>query len=598
MSAEELGFDPNELRAKYREERDRRVRHDGNKQYQETEGSYSHYIEDPYLDKVIEREPLCDEVEVVVIGGGFGGMMAAARLQEAGVENVRIIEKGGDFGGTWYWNRYPGAMCDVESYIYLPLLEEMDYIPKEKYTHAPEILDYSRRIAKHYNLYENACLQTQVTDVSWDESRKRWTITTDRGDRMAARFIAMSNGPLSKPKLPGIPGIKSYKGHTFHTSRWDYAYTGGDSNGNLCNLSDKRVAIIGTGATSIQCVPHLAETAKELYIFQRTPSSVDVRGNRETDPEWAASLKPGWQQARMDNFNILVTGGHQEEDLVGDGWTEIYRNLTGIMSREGAEKLSKVEIARLTEIADFQKMEGVRARVDTIVEDPQTAAALKPYYRQFCKRPCYHDDYLAAFNRPNVTLVDTLGQGVERVTENGLVANGIEYEVDCIIFATGFEVSTGYTRNCGYDVHGRDGLAISEKWADGPATFHGLHSHGFPNCYFMGMIQSALAANFPHLLGEQSKHIAHTVKGALDRGAKVVEATAEAEADWCEIMRSKARLGMRFFSECTPGYYNNEGSPDAKNGFLSNVYGGGAVEFFDILRRWREDGDLRGLDVD
>lgn len=598
ISRNELDFDPDALRAKYREERDKRIRRDGNHQYQETEGQFSHYVDDPYLHEVIERRPLFDKVEAIVIGGGFGGMLAAARLTQAGVTDVRVIEKGGDFGGTWYWNRYPGAMCDIESYIYLPLLEEMNYIPKEKYTHAPEILAYSKRIAEHYGLYENACLQTEVTEVRWDEDIDRWIVTSNRGDRMKARFIAMSNGPLSKPKLPGIPGITKYEGHTFHTSRWDYEYTGGNSEGNLTGLGNKRVAIIGTGATSIQCVPHLGAAAQDLYVFQRTPSSVDVRGNRATDPEWAANLKPGWQQERMDNFNTLVTGGYQKEDMVGDGWTEIYRNLAGIIPPDGHETLSKRDIALLTEIADFQKMEGVRARVDTIVEDPQTAEALKPYYRQFCKRPCYHDDYLKTFNRANVTLVDTQGQGVERFTPKGLVANGREYVVDCIIFATGFEVSTGYTRNCGYDVFGRDGRALSEKWADGPATFHGVHTHGFPNCYFMGMIQSALAANFPHLLNEQSKHIAHTVKGALARNAKVVEATEQAENEWCETMQRKARLGMRFFSECTPGYYNTEGSPDAKNGFLSNVYGGGAVEFFDILRRWREEGELRGLKLD
>ena len=582
-SVTELTLDPDALREKYRVERDKRLRREGSAQYQQTDGEFSHYVEDPYIDEVIVREPLFDEVDAVVIGGGFGGMLAAVRLLETGISRVRIIEKGSGFGGTWYWNRYPGAMCDIESYIYLPLLEEMNYIPKEKYTRAPEILAYSRRIAERYRLYDNACLQTQVTEIRWNEDADRWIVSTDRGDRMQAQFLVMSNGPLSKPKLPGIPGIATFKGHTFHTSRWDYAYTGGDADGNLTSLRDKRVAIIGTGATAIQCVPHLGETPEKLYVFQRTPSSVDVRGNRPTDPEWAASLKPGWQQARMDNFNTLVTGGYQAEDLVG------------IIPPDGYATMSKGEIARLTELADFRKMEGVRARVDALVKDPQTAEALKPYYRQFCKRPCYHDEYLATFNRANVALVDTLGQGVERITETGLVANGQEYAVDCIIFATGFEVGTGYTRNAGYEVFGRGGVALSAKWVDGPMTFHGVHSSGFPNCYFMGMVQSALAANFPHLLHEQSQQIAHTVQAAVARGAKVVEATPEAEAEWCATMKSKARLGLRFFRECTPGYYNNEGSPDVKNGFLSNVYGGGAAEFFEILKGWRSEGELRGL---
>jgi len=597
MTSEELGFDPSELREKYREERDLRIRGDGNSQYKDTKGEFSYFVEDPYAESVIEREKLCDEVEAVVIGGGFGGMLAAARLKETGLKKVRVIEKGADFGGTWYWNRYPGAMCDIESYIYLPLLEEMGYVPKEKYTHAPEILDYSRQIAEHFGLYEDACLQTQVTELVWDEDIDRWIVSTDRGDQIKAQFVAMSNGPLNRPKLPGIEGIESYRGHTFHTSRWDYEYTGGDSNGKLSRLRDKRVAIIGTGATAIQCVPHLGESAKELFVFQRTPSSVDVRDNRDTDPEWADNLEEGWQQRRMDNFNVLVSGGYQEEDLVGDGWTEIYRKLAKIIPVNDSEKMSKEQIALHTEIADFQKMNDVRARVDSVVENAETAEALKPYYRQFCKRPCYHDEYLPTYNRPNVTLVDTKGKGVERIVEKGLVANGKTYEVDCIIFATGFEVGTGYTRNAGFEVTGRAGKSLEEKWLNGPVTLHGVQSNGFPNCFFMGMIQSGLSPNFPHLLDEQSKHIAHTVRGTLDRGAAVAEVAEEAEMEWCETMRKKARLGMRFFNECTPGYYNNEGRPDAENGFLSNVYGGGPVEFFQILRDWRADGALAGVNL-
>ena len=219
---------------------------------------------------------------MAVIGGGFGGLLMAARMKEAGFDDIRVIEKAGDFGGTWYWNRYPGAMCDVESYCYLPLLEELNYIPEHKYSFAPEILEHSRRIARNYDLYDNACLQTSITNLSWDETTEHWIIETDRGDKMRARYVAMANGPLSRPKLPGIHGINDYQGHTFHTSRWDYAYTGGDSYGNLTNLRDKRVGIIGTGATAVQCIPHLGEWAKELYVFQRTPSSIDLRNNAKT----------------------------------------------------------------------------------------------------------------------------------------------------------------------------------------------------------------------------------------------------------------------------------------------------------------------------
>ena len=447
-TAAPLNFDPDALREKYRFERDKRLRPEGNAQYHSIDGEFSNYVDDPYVTGIPVRAPLNDEVDVVIIGGGFGGLISAARLLEGGIGNIRIIEKGGDFGGTWYWNRYPGAACDTESYIYLPLCEELNFVPKEKYTHAPEILQHCHNIAQHYDLYNRACLQTQVTGMSWEETQKRWIIKTARGDAMQARFVIMSNGPLNRPKLPGIPGITDFEGHTFHTSRWDYDYTGGTSEGNLDRLADQRVAIIGTGATAVQCIPHLGASAKSLHVFQRTPSSIDVRANRPTDADWAKSLPKGWQKARMENFNALTSGRIVEEDLVMDGWTEIIRNLISMANYRGKD-IDPRDIPKLMEMADFQKMEQIRARVDTLVEDPKTAEALKPYYRQFCKRPCFHDNYLQTFNRPNVTLVDTQGQGVTSMSANGVTANGQTYEVDCVIFATGFEVGTAYTRRAG-----------------------------------------------------------------------------------------------------------------------------------------------------
>jgi len=256
-TTDDLAFDPKALRKKYKEEREKRIRPDGNNQYQEMAGEFSNYIADPYIKEKINRAPLKDEMEVVVIGGGFSGLLAAVRLKEAGIQNIRLIEKGGDLGGTWYWNRYPGAACDTEAYIYMPLLEELNYMPSTRYAYAPEIFQHCKRIAKHYNLYDIACLQTEVTGMEWNSSISRWVITTNQDDAMRARFVIMCNGPFSRPKLPGIPGISTYQGHTFHTSRWDYEYTGGDATGNLEKLTNKKVAIIGTGASSIQCIPHL-----------------------------------------------------------------------------------------------------------------------------------------------------------------------------------------------------------------------------------------------------------------------------------------------------------------------------------------------------
>ena len=589
-------FDPEALRKKYLAERDKRLRADGNEQYLEVKGDFARFVEDPYVAPGFHREPLTDEVDVVVIGGGFGGLLAGARLREAGVEGIRMIEKGGDFGGTWYWNRYPGAACDVESYVYLPLLEEIGYIPKEKYSRAPEILEHSRAIGRHFDLYRDACFQTEVTELRWDDGAMRWIVSTDRGDRMRARFVCMANGPLHRAKLPGIPGIESFRGHAFHTSRWDYAYTGGDSEGNLTGLRDKRVGIIGTGATAVQCVPHLGAAAKQLYVFQRTPSSIDVRANRSTDPEWAQSLQAGWQQQRMDNFNTLVSGGFQEVDLVSDGWTDIIRKLLIMVRSEDQPDVSPEALGKTMELADFEKMEEIRARVDAIVNDPQTAEALKPYYRQFCKRPCFHDEYLDTFNRPNVTLVDTNGRGVERITEHGVVANGVEYEVDCLIYATGFEVGTDYTRRSGYELYGRGGLTLTEKWRDGIATLHGMHTRGFPNCFIISNAQSGFSVNFPHMLNEQSKHLAYIVKHAQDHEIRVLEVSEEAEAEWVETIISLARNAREFLESCTPGYYNNEGKPAERSG-QNGPYGGGPIEFVRLLEAWRAEGDLKGLDL-
>ena len=597
----EIDFNPATLKARYLQERDKRLRDEGNEQYIEVKGDFSNYVDDPYVER-IEREPVFDEVEIAIIGGGFGGLMMGGRLREAGwAHGIRVIEQGGDFGGTWYWNRYPGAMCDVESYCYLPMLEELNYIPKHKYSFAPEIMAHSKNIARHYKLYDNALLQTTVTAMTWDESDEKWVIETDRGDRMKARYVAMANGPLNRPKLPGIPGIETFKGHTFHTSRWDYAYTGGDSNGNLHKLADKKVGIIGTGATAVQCIPHLGASAAQLYVFQRTPSSVDVRNNRETDPEWAESLEPGWQYRRMANFNILVSGGDQDEDLVADGWTDIFRNLTGVAAKTASRKLGRRltgdEKTELMEMADYQKMNTVRARADAIVEDGETAEKLKPWYRQFCKRPCFHDEYLPTFNRPNVELVDTVGKGVERLTENGAVVNGREYELDCLIFATGFEVGTSYTRRAGYDIVGKGGRTLSEKWENGLRTLHGLQTNGFPNCFFLGFTQSAVTVNVPQSLNEQARHVTYILEQVKAQGGTTVEATVEGETNWVAEMQSKARMGEQFRLECTPGYYNNEGKSGNPNGFFSFAYGAGPLRFFEILEEWRASGTLDGCTI-
>lgn len=591
-------FDPAKLRERYQRERDKRVRADGNEQYVEVKGKFAHFLDDPYAEPGFDREALMDEVEVLILGGGFGGLLAGARLRQAGVEDIRIIDPASDFGGTWYWNRYPGIACDIESYTYLPLLEELDYVPKEKYSFGPEILEHSQAIARKFDLYRDACFQTRVEELRWDEDQARWIVETNRGDCMKARYVCLAAGPLNRPKLPGIPGIENFEGHSFHASRWDYEYTGGDSKGSLTGLASKRVGIIGTGATSIQIVPHVGEAAEELLVFQRTPSSVDVKNNPPTDPEWANTLKPGWHQHRMNHFNALVSGVPQPEDLINDGWTDLVGKL--VVGLQDADDLSPEAISHALEIADFEKMEEIRARVDSAVEDPATAEALKPYYRQFCKRPCFHNEYLPTFNRPNVTLVDTKGQGVDRITSKGVVVDGREYELDCLIYASGFEVGTDYARRAGLQLYGCGGQTLTEKWADGVRTLHGMHVSGFPNCFVMSNAQAGFTASYPHLLDEQAKHLSYIIEKAKEQGASTVEASEHGEAGWVEQCLEKSSdsdnplSSSDFQMSCTPGYYNNEGQiseQSNQNGF----YGGGPVEFIEILEKWRADGRFEGM---
>lgn len=588
-----LDFDPAVVREKYREERDKRAKPLSNGPSTDTTGDLRLNIADPYLKARLTRAAVHEEVEVLIVGGGFGGLIAAAQLRHAGIDNFRIIETAGDFGGTWYWNRYPGVQCDIESYIYMPLLEETGYIPKEKYAYGPEILEHCQRIGRSFDLYKTALFQTQVKAMHWNEAITRWIVTTDRDDVIKARFVITASGPLNAPKLPGIPGIAEFKGHIFHTSRWDYAYTGGDNRGGMHKLADKHVAVIGTGATGIQCVPFLGQSAKQLYVFQRTPSTVDVRGNAPTDQAWVKSLTPGWQQRRMLNFNTLVGGGHQDEDLVHDGWTDIFRKLRTAGARLQAQGMTPAEIAKHLELADLRKGNQIRARIDSIVRDPQTAESLKSWYPMFCKRPTFNDEYLPTFNRPNVKLVDTQGRGVERVTANALMSGGVAYEVDCIVLATGFETETEKTHRAGFEVVGCDGLTLSSKAAEGLKTLHGFFSHRFPNYFNLGIGQNGFKPNFTDMLGEQATHVVNLLAYMKSRHLTRIEPTAQAEAEWTKIIHQKARDVRAFLSQCTPGYYNGEG--DVNKGLLIDCYGGGSLEFSKILDEWLQEGQMAGL---
>ena len=592
-------IDHEALRQRYRAERDKRLRPDGSAQYVEPSGRFAPLLEDPYTQRV-ERPPRYDEVEVAVIGAGFAGLATGAMLVEAGIDDFLIIDGAGGVGvgGVWYWNRYPGAMCDTAAMIYLPLLEETGTVPSMKYVLAPEINAHAEHMARRWDLHRRSLLSTQVTHLEWIEHAGRWRISSDRGDELMARFVTMGTGPLHRPKLPGIPGLDTFQGACFHTARWDYALTGGDPSGApMTGLGTERVGIIGTGATAVQVVPVVARDAAELYVFQRTPSSIDVRNNHPIDAKWFDSLTPGWQSEWLMNFAVLQTGGQADVDLVQDGWTDISKRIWArIRERAGGGGFTMEDVRLAYEESDDEKMEEIRARVDTVVKDPDTAAALKPWYRQLCKRPCFHDEYLQAFNGDNVHLVDTGGKGVTRIDADGCWVGDNHFGIDVLVIASGFEVGTGIGRRCGFETVGREGVTLSERWAAGMRSLHGMHVAGFPNLFVVGPQQQAnLISNITHNQVEAARTIAAILSAARERGATRVEVTPEAEAAWTAPM-ADAEQGILGSPDCTPGYYNNEGGPVGRRERLNaGRYPGGAPAYFSFIEHWRTTGDFEGL---
>jgi cation diffusion facilitator CzcD-associated flavoprotein CzcO len=604
-SAEEIDIPA--LKEKYRQERDKRIRSEGQKQYVQPVDDFADaYEADPYTP-LTPSAPVSEETEVAVLGGGWSGILAGVELRKAGIDDFRVIDHAGDFGGVWYWNRYPGLQCDNDAYCYLPMLEETGFMPSKKFTDGWEICEYAQQIARRYGLYEKALFHALVKALRWDESSKRWRITTRQGDEIRARHMIVANGLLNIPKLPGIPGIHEFKGHMFHTARWDYEYTGGSQrNPVLDKLADKRVAIVGTGATAIQLVPYLGKYCKQFYVLQRTPSTVDSRRNSATDPEWVKTLKPGWQAERRANFH---RGANErflkgEQDLIGDIWTELNRNLSAELEAEGWPDETPEQFMARREIMDYRTMERLRRRVDAIVEDKATAEALKPYYRYQCKRPASNDEYYQTFNRPNVKLIDvSASRGVERLTEKGFVVDGVEYEADCLIFASGYEVTSDLDRRWGFEVfEGRNGFSMYDNWKGSYKTFHGVMTHGFPNMYVIGLNQGGLNSTLTYNFQEQSKHISYIIKEALKRGAAAVEASKEAQDAYVKHIRDTAIDNTAWIRECTPSYFNNEGQPDVdENGneryrfYLGETYGPGWGAFVQLLENWRNKGDLEGL---
>jgi cation diffusion facilitator CzcD-associated flavoprotein CzcO len=592
-------YDPEAVRAKYLAERDKRLV-PGRAEIRDlqTDEHFARYRDDPFTP-VAERAPVVDEVDVVIVGGGIAGVTVGAQLRQAGVERIRIIDQAGGIGGTWYWNRYPGVMCDVESYIYLPMLEELGYIPTRRYAFGDEIRGHLEAIADRFDLEADALFHTGVTGAEWHEDSARWLIRTDHGDEVSCRWYVLAVGILNLLKLPTIPGMEDFAGRSFHTARWDYEYTGGGQGEPLTGLADKVVGLIGVGASGIQCVPPLAESAKHVYVFQRTPSAIGERGNRPTDPDFGERLEPSWQRARMDNFQAVMLGRPVEVDQVDDGWTHHY---AAVHHPPRGKDMTMAEYMRSAEELDYWIMDTHRHRIDELVGDPATAEILKPYYRYLCKRPCFHDEYLPAFNNANVTLIDCPA-GIERITEKGPVVDGKQYEVDCIIYGTGFEAElTPLFRRVGHQIVGRGGVTLAGKWADGAASLFGMMSRGFPNMFVMPAPgqQAVVTVNYTQLAVLGAQFIGGTV-GLLDqRGVEVFDVSAEAEGGWTQKVVDSFVDGSAVMSACTPSRINNEGHPEALNPRNGN-YGRGMGDWFgyrELLEQWLEAGTFEGLELE
>jgi cyclohexanone monooxygenase len=594
INAEELAG----TRARYAAERGRRLRPDGTAQFQFLEGDLATFDTDHHAPQIAERAPCHDEVDVLIIGAGLGGIQAAVWLQNAGVTDIRLVDRAADFGGTWYWNRYPGLRCDTESYIYLPLLEETGFMPAERYTRGSEILEYCSHLGRHFGLYAKSLFQTLVTGLEWDEVARRWVVTTDRADVIRARFVTTQSGIFNRPQLPGIPGITDFAGHAFHTARWDYRYTGGGPEGGLTGLSDKRVAIFGTGTTALQVVPEVAQHARQLTVFQRTPAAVNYRNNAPTDAEWFGNLEPGWQQARIEAFNNICSGLHVPDAPVDDGWTRFFDYLYDATQRIPEELRTLEALDQATEAADYEWNAMLRARVDETVLDPAKADRLKAYYRTLCKRLGFSDNFLSVFNLDNVDIVDVLSASDLRFTPEGVCVDGQVREFDCVIFATGFEIGTTWVHQARYDPVGRGGVRLSEAWGEGLRTFQGFHAAGFPNLIFLGMTQTATTLNVSHMLQQQVRHVSALLAECLREGIEVIEATPEAVNSWQEVIAGKNAQRAAFIKACTPSYLNNEGkgAEDKRAALASGVYFP-SFEFWEMLDKWRAVGDYQGLTI-
>jgi cyclohexanone monooxygenase len=466
--------------------------------------------------------------DVVVVGAGFAGMYMLHRLRGQGF-SVRVFEQGGDVGGTWYWNRYPGARCDVESMQYSYSFSEelqQEWNWSERYAPQPEILKYANHVADRFNLRRDIQLNTRVDRAIFDDSANAWSVTTFDGKTVGARFVVLATGCLSNARMPDIKGLKDFEGEVYHTGHWPH---------EQIDFAGKRVAVIGTGSSGIQSVPVIAGQASQLTVFQRTANfSIPARNAMLTEGEreaFRAKYPEIRRFAREQSRNGIYTE-MPDRGALDDGDNERRAKYEQRWANGGLTFMSVYNDLALDKAANDTAANFVREKIAEIVKDPETAKLLQPDNHPIgSKRICIDTDYFAAFNRPNVTLVDIRTNPIDEILPNAVRAGGRDYEVDALVLATGFDAMTGSVAKI--DIRGRSGLTLNQKWAEGPKTYLGLMSAGFPNLFIItGPGSPSVLSNMIVSIEQHVDWIADCVAYMRDRGLEVMEANKDAEDKW------------------------------------------------------------------
>jgi cyclohexanone monooxygenase len=489
-----------------------------------------------------------ERFDAVVVGAGFGGMYMVHRLQAMGLK-VRAFERGSDVGGTWYWNRYPGCRCDVESMEYSyqfsdELQQEWNWT--ERYASQPEILAYARHVADRFALRDHIAFERSVVSAIYDDATCTWAVETDRGDHVSTRFLIMATGCLSAANTPDFAGLADFRGDRYHTGAWP---------AEGVDFTGQRVGVIGTGSSAIQSIPLIAQQAAHLTVFQRTPNYSIPAQNRPLDRQFINHTKAHYAELRAQNRQQPAAFGanypRRTDSVLTASSQERQRRFEEYWAHGGFMFLGAFGDIAIDMRANAIAAEFVRNKIRSIVNDPETAERLCPTTVLGCKRLCADTGYFETYNRPNVELVDVSRHPIERITPDGIVTNGRNYPLDSIVFATGFDAMTGALLRC--DIRGENAVTLREQWAAGPRTYLGLMTVGFPNLFMItGPGSPSVLANMITGVEQHADYIARFIDWADSKGIRAIQPESAAENEWLDIVNTRASVTL--FPHCNSWY--------------------------------------------